>query len=90
MADLADQHVPDADAILRLVRTWPPDKRVRLAHSILEQVFDAHDDPGLATLDPRTGRPYVTSAELRGIGAGGRPAPSDEEVERWRVEKYSE
>jgi hypothetical protein len=45
-------------------------------------------DPGLATLDPRTGRPYVASVELRGIGKGDRPAPSDEEIERWRAEKY--
>ena len=42
------------------------------------------------TIDPRTGRPYVMSAELRGIGAGGKEPPTDEEIERWRMEKHDE
>jgi hypothetical protein len=87
---MSDQQVLDADAILQVVRTWPRDQQVQLARTILAQVVDARGDPGLATLDPQTGRPYVASADLRGIGAGGRPAPSDEEIERWRLEKYGE
>jgi len=79
---MAEQQTLDEEAILRLVRMWPRDQQVDLAHRIL--------DPGLGTLDPQTGRPLVSSAELRGIAAGDRPTPSDEEVERWRIEKYGE
>lgn len=79
---MAEQRVLDEDAILRVVREWPREQQVHLARRIL--------DPGLGTLDPLTGRPLVTSAELRGIGAGDRPAPSDEEIEQWRTEKYDD
>ncbi|WIG59772.1 MAG: hypothetical protein OJF49_002519 [Ktedonobacterales bacterium] len=77
---MAEQQVLDEETILRMVQAWPRDQQVHLARRIL--------DPGLATLDPQTGRPYVASAELRGIGLGNRPAPSDEEIERWRLEKH--
>ncbi|HEY7833150.1 MAG TPA: hypothetical protein VIG30_06245 [Ktedonobacterales bacterium] len=87
---MADQDVLDAEAILQVVRTWPRDQQVQLARALLDQPFDPHGDLGLATVDPLTGRPYVASADLRGIGTGGRPAPSDEEIERWRLEKYGE
>ena len=79
---MAEQLTLDEETILRAVRQWPREQQVRLAQRIL--------DPGLATLDPQTGRPYVASAELRGIGAGNRPAPSDEEIDRWRGEKYAD
>jgi hypothetical protein len=80
---MAEQPIlDDEEAILRVVQAWPRSQQVHLAHRIL--------DPGLATLDPQTGRPVVSSAELRGIGAGDRTAPSDEEIERWRMEKHAE
>jgi hypothetical protein len=79
---MAEQQTLDEEAVLHVVQAWPRDQQIHLAHRIL--------DPGLATLDPSTGRPYVSSAELRGIGAGDRPAPSDDEIERWRLEKYTE
>lgn len=79
---MAEQKTLDEEAILRLVRTWPRDQQLDLARRIL--------DPGLATLDPHTGRPAIPSAALRGIAAGERPAPTDEEVERWRLEKYEQ
>lgn len=82
LSKMSEQLVLDEDAILRLVREWPRDQQVQLAQRIL--------DPGLGVLNPQTGRPYITSAELRGIGAGNGPAPSDEEIERWRAEKYDE
>jgi hypothetical protein len=78
---MADQQTLDEEAILRIVQDWPRGRQVHLAHLIL--------DPGLATLDAQTGRPLISSAELRGIGAGDAPAPSDEDVERWRLEKYT-
>lgn len=77
---MAQQQTMDEETILRMVQAWPRQQQVHLARRIL--------DPGLATLDPQTGRPYVNSAALRGIGAGDNEAPSDEEIERWRLEKY--
>jgi hypothetical protein len=50
----------------------------------------AGEDSGLRTLNPQTGRPYVFSDELRGIGARDNPPPSDEDIERWRMEKHGE
>ena len=79
---MAEPSVLDEDTILRTIREWPREQQVHLARMIL--------DPGLATLDPQTGRPYVTSEELRGIGAGTNPPPTDEDIERWRMEKYGE
>jgi hypothetical protein len=79
---MAEHLVLDEDTILRAVQEWPRAQQLQLAHRIL--------DPGGATLNPQTGRPYVASSELRGIGAGERPAPSDEDIERWRMEKYSD
>ena len=70
----------DEEAILRVVQAWPREQQIHLAHRLL--------DPGLETLDPHGGRPNISSADLRGIGAGGHPAPSDEDIERWRLEKY--
>lgn len=87
---MTDHLLLDEDAILRLVRTWPRDQQAQLAQRILVSIHDSQGDPGLRTLDPQTGRPSVASADLRGIAAGDRPAPSDEEIERWRLEKYHE
>jgi hypothetical protein len=77
---MTQQTSKDEEAILRVVQTWPREQQVHLAHRLL--------DPGLETLDPHTGRPNISSAALRGIGAGGRPAPSDADIERWHLEKY--
>ncbi len=77
---MAEPSVLDEDTILRAIRAWPREQQVHLARVIL--------DPGLATLDPQTGRPLVTSAELRGIGAGDKTPPTNEDIERWRMEKY--
>lgn len=79
---MAESPTLDESAILRTIRDWPCEQQIHLAHMIL--------DPGLATLDPETGRPDVASAELRGIGKGEGPPPTDDEVERWRMEKYGE
>ncbi len=79
---MAEQAIQDEDAVLRVVRQWPRAQQVHLAHRILDQ--------GLETINPQTGQPYVTSGQLRGIAAGGNPPPSDEDIERWRLEKYSD
>ena len=78
---MADQQTVDEDGILRMALALPRDQQVRLARRIL--------DPGRATINPNTGRPYSSSLALRGIGLGGRP-PSDEDIERRRLEKYSD
>lgn len=77
---MAEHSVQDEDAILRVVRQWPHAQQVQLARRIL--------DPGLETINPQTGRPYVMSGQLRGMAGGDNPPPSDEDVERWRLEKY--
>ena len=79
---MADQQTSDEDSILRMALALPREQQVRLARRIL--------DPGLATINPDTGRPYIPSSALRGIGLGDDPPPSDEDIERWRLEKYSE
>jgi hypothetical protein len=79
---MAEPSMLDESTILQSIREWPREQQVHLARMIL--------DPGLATLDPNTGRPYVTSAELRGIGAGNSKPPSDEEIEQWRLERFGE
>lgn len=79
---MAEPQTPDEETILRMVQGLHRDQQIRLAHRIL--------DSGLATINPETGRPYISSSALRGVGLGGRPAPSDENIERWRLEKYAE
>lgn len=76
---MAGQQMLDEEAVLRMVQEWPRERQIQLAHRIL--------DPGLGTLNPQTGRPFVSSDELRGLGAGELPAPSDEQIERWRMKK---
>ena len=82
---MSEPAVLDENTILRTVREWPQRPREQQAH-LARLILD----PGLATIDPQTGLPYVISSELRGIGAGGKKPPTDEEIERWRMEKYGE
>ncbi len=77
---MAEPHLEDEEAILRAVHTWPRERQLALVRRLL--------DSGLDTLDPQTQRPRVPSASLRGLAAGGRPTPSDEEIGRWRQEKH--
>lgn len=98
---MAESHAipaPDEDieAVWRMAQSLPRERQIALAQRILRaqarQGVGANstlpDDPGLATLDPQTRRPRVPSAALRGIAAGGKPAPTDEQVAQWRLEKY--
>jgi len=73
----------DQETILRVVRSWPRSLQEQLARMILS---DTEPDD---TINPKTGRPYVASEELRGLLATpGKPAPTDEDIERIRMEKY--
>jgi hypothetical protein len=79
---MTNQQAADEETILNMALALPRDQQIRLARRIL--------DSGLATINPQTGRPYIPSSALRGIGLGGHPTPSDEDIERWRMEKYDE
>jgi hypothetical protein len=81
MRAMAEPLFEDEEAILRAVHAWTRDRPLALVRRPL--------DTGLDTLDPKTQRPLVPSASLRGIAVGGPPAPSDAEIERWREEKYA-
>ena len=70
----------DEEAVLRVVGSWPREQQIQFAHRLL--------DPGVGTRDPHTGRPRLASAALRGISAGGLPAPTDADIERWRLGKH--
>jgi hypothetical protein len=73
----------DQEEILRVVRSWPRSRQEQLAHRILSAVKQEQEH----TIDPTTGRPYVSAEELRGILAvPGKPAPTDEDIERIRME----
>ena len=72
----------DQETILRAVRDWPRERREWLARMILM-------DNGQDTIDPKTGRPYISSDELRGLFATpGQPAPTDEDIERLLMERH--
>lgn len=72
----------DQDMILRAVRAWPRAEQEQLARAIL---IGAGQD---TTIDPTTGRPYISSQELLGLFATpGKPAPTDEDIGRLRLEK---
>ena len=71
----------DQETIVRAVRDWPRERREELARLILM-------DTGQDTIDPKTGRPYISSDELYGLFATpSQPAPTDEEVERLLMER---
>jgi hypothetical protein len=77
----------DPETILRTIRAWPRVQQEQFARAILYALeSEKEQDP---PIDPVTGRPYVSSQDLRGLLATpGRPAPTDEEIERLRMETY--
>lgn len=74
---------PEVTDILDRVRVWPPEKRVTLAHRILQSVSDAEPTPGKAG---------YWAAEVIAALQMPQPAPDDATVKRWivegRLEKY--
>lgn len=73
----------DQETILRVVRSWPRSLQEQLARMILS---DSEPDD---TINSKTGRPYVSSEELRGLlTTPGKTAPTDEDIERIRMENY--
>lgn len=79
MADIT----PDQATILRVVRMWPRAQQARLARMLLGDIKESH------TINSMTGRPHVSSEEMRGLLATpGKPPPTDEDIEQIHMEKY--
>ena len=74
---------PEVTDILDRVRVWPPEKRVTLAHRILQSISDAEPTPRKAG---------YWAAEVIAALQMPQPAPDDATVKRWidegRLEKY--
>lgn len=82
----------DHDTILRAIRQWPKDAQLDLAREILRE---AEDERQRQPSDTAQSSPRGDSLrQLIGILATDQPAPSDEEIERWReerrIEKYGQ
>ncbi len=74
---------PEVTDVLDPVRVWPPEKRVTLAHRILQSVSDTEPTPRKAG---------YWAAEVIAALQMPQPAPDDAIVKRWiaegRLEKY--
>lgn len=81
----------DHDAILNAIQQWPQAEQIRLAHEILQAHTQANPTPqtegGADALGGSDGQD--SWGRLVGALATGQPAPTDEEVERWREERRS-
>lgn len=78
----------DHDSVLNTVRRWPRDAQLAFAHEILQETNTSPSDS-----DSQESRMIHGGLHnLVGLLATDQPAPSDEEVERWReewrIEKY--
>ncbi|HEU5343313.1 MAG TPA: hypothetical protein VFX31_04350 [Ktedonobacterales bacterium] len=78
----------DYDTILRVIRKWPKDAQVELAREILREAEDNRKQQPSDTT-PSSSR-EDSFRQLIGILATDQPAPSDEEIERWREERRME
>lgn len=78
----------DHDAILRAVRQWPQDQQIALAREILRA--NEHEPEKQTPNASRAGLRQKSFQRLIGILTTDQPAPSDEEIERWREERRME
>lgn len=78
---MSDSTLLDRDTILRTVRSWSPGEQRALAGEILRHV-------GIPPVEEPLGPP--DSAGIAGLLATTQAAPTDEEVARWRDERYME
>jgi len=77
----------DPETILQTIRSWPRAQQEQIAQTILNALLVENEEDH--TIDPVTGHPYVSSQELRGLlAAPGRPTPTDDDIDRLRMEKY--
>jgi hypothetical protein len=69
----------DRETILQAIRSWPHDEQLALAREIARLAGGA----GASSV-------YAAFEDSRGLLATpGQPAPTDEEIEQWRTERYS-
>jgi len=67
------------EAILKIVRVWPPARRIILIQAVLQTLAQSEATPGrLPTLD-----------RALGLLATDRPAPSDADIATWLEERSS-
>ena len=70
----------DRESILRTISGWPPEEQLELAQEITRR---------LITSAHATTRTHASFEDARGLLATPRkPAPTDEDIERIRMEKY--
>ena len=73
------RHEAEMRAILKQVELWPAEERLAFAREA-----SALADP------PRPAMPKPTIDELVGAGLGGRAAPSDADLVRWKDDHLTE
>lgn len=78
----------DHDAILRAVRQWPKDEQIASAREQLRA--NEHERDEQPPLTSKAKLRQESFQRLIGILATAQPAPSDEEIERWREERRME
>lgn len=72
----------DRETILRTISGWSPEEQLELAQEITRRVIMSAHAPA---------RMHASFEAARGILATpGKPAPTDEDIERIRMEKYGE
>jgi hypothetical protein len=76
--------VLDQETILRVVRTWPQAEQLALAQEIERQAIEPPATPVSAG-----NTAYASFEDALGLLATpGKPAPTDEEIDQLRMEKY--
>ncbi len=83
----------DRDAILRIIESWPIEEQVTLARAILEHAAHPTRGPSATPARSTWDALYGIASPKNALGmlaTPGHPAPTDEKIERWRMEKYGE
>jgi hypothetical protein len=72
--------IVDRETILQTVQSWPHDEQLALAQEIIRRA-----------ITPPTAVTHASFEEALGmLATPDKPAPTDEEIARWRMEKYGE
>jgi hypothetical protein len=70
----------DRETILQAIRSWPHEEQLELAREIARLADAATDISAHASFEDARGL----------LETPGKPTPTDEDIERWRMEKYGE
>lgn len=83
----------DREAILRAIESRPVEERLALARTIIERASrpspNASGAPARSTWNALYGIASFKDAQGM-LATPGQSTPTDEEIERWRMEKYGE